>query len=184
MTKTNGICKNGLKDMRFRFNKVANKEANFWQQHGSMVITAILGLLAGAILGQTLWNASHKPLLDPKGTGVIKVQQVLAAEPKFCRDVISCIRDVGTEMGETNSHIMQMIRIAKAESGLRADAMGKNRNGTFDIGIFQINDVHGKRISRADRLDYEKNIRFAYQLHQEQGHSFRAWVAFTNGSAK
>jgi hypothetical protein len=38
----------------------------------------------------------------------------------------------------------------------------------------QINDVHGKRISREDRMDYEKNIRFAYQLRKEQG-NWNAW---------
>lgn len=180
--------KNGLLDRRFRCNRPEVKRQRelarrlYIQQ---LIAVALLGFLAGTILTKTLWDASRpQKLLDPRGTGIIKVQEVKAAEPKFCRDVIACIRDVGTEMGETNSHIMQMIRIAKAESGLRADAMGKNKNGTFDIGVFQINDVHGKRISRADRLDYEKNIRFAYQLHQEQKHSFRAWVAFTSGKAK
>jgi hypothetical protein len=53
-------------------------------------------------------------------------------------------------------------------------ALGKNTNGTFDVGLFQINDVHSKRISRQDRLDFEKNIKFAYKLRAEQG-NWNAW---------
>ena len=36
-----------------------------------------------------------------------------------------------------------MLKIAKAESNLRPDAVNVNKNGTRDIGIFQINSVHG-----------------------------------------
>lgn len=160
-----------------------------------MLCTFILGLFAGFILGKSIFDAQQvsKKLLDPRGTPidvgtnkpqVKKLIKEVEAKERFCADVIKCIRDVGEEMGESNQHIMQMIRIAKSESGMRADAIGKNKNGTFDIGVFQINDVHNKRISRADRLDFQKNIRFAYKLHQEQGHSFRAWVAYNKGLAK
>jgi hypothetical protein len=134
---------------------------------------AILGFLAGCILSKTLWDAFHAPktLLDPL---VQTIQVVEAKETPFCFDPITCIRDVGEELGESNYDIMAMIRLAKCESGMRPDALNKNTNGTFDVGLLQINDVHSKRISRTDRMNFEKNIRFAYKLHQEQG-SFNAW---------
>lgn len=93
---------------------------------------------------------------------------------KYCYDPIICIRDVGEEMGFANRDIIIAINIAKAESGIRTDSIGKNTNGTFDIGVFQINDVHSKRISREDRMDFVKNIKFAWTLRKEQG-NWNAW---------
>lgn len=114
------------------------------------------------------------------------VVKVVAQDDKYttrgyarCYDVIICIRDIGEEMGFDNQEILTAIRIAKAESGLRADAINKNKGGTFDIGVFQINDVHSKRISRADRLDFEKNIQFAWNLRKEQG-NWGAWSVCKN----
>lgn len=72
------------------------------------------------------------------------------------------------------------IAIAKAESNLKHDAINKNTNGTIDVGIFQINDCHG--LSIEDRLDAEKNIKFAYELYKKQGWS--PWSAFKNNSFK
>jgi len=181
------INKNGTPDLRYRTSKAdykaekARQTRLFIQQ---LVGCALLGAIAGAILMSSLFTP-NKALVSPKGTGEVKVvQKVEAKETPWCYDVITCIRDVGEKMGETNQHIITMIKIAKAESGLRADAMNKNTNGTFDLGVFQINDCHSKRISRADRLDYEKNITFAYQLHQEQGHKFTAWSVWNKGLIK
>ena len=76
------IRKNGLKDKRYRVNKtLAVKEQTFWQLHGSMICTIILGAIAGLILGQSLWVSTHKPLLNPKGQGIIKIQVIEAAAP-------------------------------------------------------------------------------------------------------
>lgn len=35
-----------------------------------------------------------------------------------------------------------MMRIAYIESAFRVDALNKNRNGTIDVGLFQINSIH------------------------------------------
>lgn len=35
-----------------------------------------------------------------------------------------------------------MMRIAFIESSFRADALNKNKNGTVDVGLFQINSIH------------------------------------------
>ena len=171
-------------DKRTKTYKIISK----WKDYtfsGEMACTLILSLLAGLILGKSFYGthkASPQPTEQKKEIVVVKV--VEAVDTPFCFDPITCIRDVGESLGEPNSHITTMIRIARAESNFRADGMNKNKNGTFDLGIFMINDVHGKRISRADRLDFQKNIRFAYQLHREQKHSFTAWVVYNKGLAK
>jgi len=133
------------------------------------------GLLAGFILAVTLYNATHPSPKPPQTMNVVKVQEVKAIEKKYCYDVISCIRDVGEERGFSNEDIMRAIRIAKCESTLISDRIAHEPNGTFSVGVFQINDVHNKRISRADRLDFVKNIKFAWTLRGEQ----KGWQAWT-----
>ncbi len=168
LTKTDLYLKEKQKYENLKYN-------NFWM--GVIVLEVLITLMVFGYLKsikKTLPHALETP---------ITVNAVESTKP-FCRDVVGCIRDIGTEMGESNKDIMQMIRIAKYESGYRTDAINKNTNGTYDIGIFMINDVHSKRISRADRFDMEKNIRFAYKLHQEQGHSFTAWVVYNTGIAR
>ena len=119
-------------------------------------------------------NALERTISNP-------VVKVLADEDKYtkrgykyCYDVQVCIRDVGEEMGFSNHDILIAMNVAKNESGYRKDAINLNTNKTADIGVFQINDVHSKRISREDRMDFVKNIKFAWTLRKEQG-NWNAW---------
>ncbi len=65
--------------------------------------------------------------------------------------------------------------IAKMESGFRADAVNSaNTNGTADIGVFQINDIHG--MSWASRMDARTNIAKAKEIRDAWG-SWDAWMA-------
>lgn len=67
------------------------------------------------------------------------------------------------------------IGVAKCESGLRKNALNdKNRNGTVDHGLFQINSVHTKKRGSAFKTDWQANVRVAKQIFDEQG--FRPWV--------
>ena len=77
------------------------------------------------------------------------------------------------------------LAIAKAESGLREDAININTNNTIDVGIFQINTVHFKKYgcSLKDLVDAYKNTDCAYSIYKANG-NFGAWVGFTNGSFK
>jgi len=133
------------------------------------------GFQSPVIFRSPIYNKETKQ--DEKPVSMIKT--VEAKEP-YCFDVQSCIRDIGEEMGFSNKDIMIAMQISKNESGYNAGAINKNSNGTFDIGAFQINDVHNKRISREDRMDYQKNIRFAYTLRKEQG-NWNAWSTCHNG---
>jgi hypothetical protein len=96
------------------------------------------------------------------------VKPVQAIDTPYCYDAISCIRDVGEEMGFSNSNILTMIKIAKCESGYREDAINKNTNGTIDRGIFQLNSIH-KNISNADAFTFESNIKYAWNMFKAQG---------------
>ena len=68
----------------------------------------------------------------------------------------------------------------QAESGCNptADNSGLNQNGTVDIGLLQINSIHG--FSKAELTNPARNITIAHQIWQKQG--YKAWSAFNNKS--
>lgn len=71
-----------------------------------------------------------------------------------------------------------MMAIAQAESGMNPLASHKNTNGSVDIGLFQINSIHGK--DQLELFDVDHNLEVARQVYEKQG--LGAWVAFSNGS--
>lgn len=72
------------------------------------------------------------------------------------------------------------VAVAGAESGYRSDAINKNRNGSTDTGLWQINSVHG--IPPDDLLNPRRNAQAARKVYTDAGSSFRPWVAFSNAS--
>lgn len=74
------------------------------------------------------------------------------------------------------------IAVAKAESGMREWAFNINENGTIDIGIFQINQIHWTKegCSPKELFDAHKNVDCAYKIWKESG--WNAWTAFKNGA--
>lgn len=131
-------------------------------------VLVVLGFL---ILIQSI-NQPQRPLLDPRGKEPISmVQKVKAAEPPFCKDAISCIRDVGEELGQDNRTIMTMIRIAQKESSMNPRAKNKSSSasGLFQIiaGTWYSNDCVG------DKWNAEDNIRCAYKIQSKRG--FQPW---------
>jgi len=76
------------------------------------------------------------------------------------------------------------ISIAKAESGLREDAININTNSTIDVGIFQINSIHFKKefCTLKDVATMKGNVDCAYEIYKQQGWS--PWVVWNTGSFK
>lgn len=73
-----------------------------------------------------------------------------------------------------------MLAIAKAESGLDPNATNVNKNGSSDIGIFQINSVHG--YDDLSLFDPDTNIEAARKVYEKQG--LTAWTVFKTGVYK
>jgi hypothetical protein len=79
--------------------------------------------------------------------------------------------------------IVTATAIALAESGGKTDAKGgPNSNGTYDWGLFQINDVH--KPTDAEKTDPLANARRAYAIWVQAGHSFKPWSTYNSGSYK
>jgi hypothetical protein len=64
------------------------------------------------------------------------------------------------------------LKVFKCESGLREKAYNKNKNGSSDSGVAQINSIHGVREKWLN--NYRINILIAKQLYDEQG--WNPWV--------
>ena len=104
----------------------------------------------------------------------LKIGEVLAMDRVVeCKDVVTCIREVGESLNAPNRDIMTMIRIAKAESNYRPGAKNASSSarGVFQIllGTWEANDCEGSR------LNYHDNIVCAYKLYQAR--HFQPWTA-------
>lgn len=92
----------------------------------------------------------------------------------------ACNEDIRKEIARYDWDTELMVAIALAESYCRADAdnTGTNRDGSYDIGVFQINSIHGQ--SKEAMMDYKQNIAYAYKIYNSQG--LRAWSVYNNGA--
>lgn len=74
--------------------------------------------------------------------------------------------------------------VARAESNMNEEAININKNGTIDMGIFQINSVHWKKegCNPKSLLDARKNVNCAYKIFQGSG--WEAWATFKNLKVK
>ena len=73
--------------------------------------------------------------------------------------------------------------IAKCESGLNIEAYNpRNKNGTTDGGLWQINDVHNGTLETLglDKYNPEDATKFARLLYDQRG-GWGDWVCYTKG---
>jgi hypothetical protein len=89
------------------------------------------------------------------------------------------------EAGFSGSDAVIMRAIILAESGGRVKAVNRNRDGTIDVGLAQINSVHKK--DNESESDFRKrmedpvnNLKEAKTLHSGRG-GFGDWVAYNTG---
>jgi hypothetical protein len=65
------------------------------------------------------------------------------------------------------------VEIINCESKWNEYAINKNRNGTFDVGLWQINDVH--KLNRKCSFDMECATKWAIEKYKKEG-NWNAWV--------
>lgn len=74
------------------------------------------------------------------------------------------------------------LAVARAESGMKEDAININTNNTIDVGIFQINSIHFTKdgCSLKEVVDAHSNVDCAYTIWEASG--WNPWVVFNNGN--
>lgn len=77
-------------------------------------------------------------------------------------------------------HARMALAVSRAENASRSCTIRspRNSNGTYDWGVFQINDVHRNRFWMYDVTRCDENILVAYLIFKEQG--WGPWVAYRN----
>ena len=127
----------------------------------------MLGIMATGLIIKTIYDPSPEPF-NPLISHSYGVSKVYAVEPITQPQTIEeKIRAMFPEDPD------RAVAIAKCESGMRADAFnGKNRNGSWDAGVMQINSVH--KYSKEYLFNVDNNLKVARKLYDRQG--FNPWV--------
>ena len=136
-----------------------------------------------------IYNTIHSNRIDRE----IKTDQEVYDGPEDQEenrsDVMEEVSQLPPDMTEVEKKICDtftsdckiMIAIAHAESGLNPGSINtKNNNGSIDVGLFQINSIHG--YSKAELLNVDFNLQIAKAVYDNQG--ITAWSAYNNGSYK
>lgn len=88
--------------------------------------------------------------------------------------------NAGVQQGQ---NLYVCVSIAMAESSGRTDAVNQNNDGTKDVGVWQINDVHkllwiGKG---DDRTDPVQNAKYMYSV-SNGGNNWQPWSTYQNAA--
>lgn len=169
------------------------------QRNNSLLAAAILGFFLAIFISSFFKRPQITSPEAIKQPTEVKAVEITPTPKPFCKDPISCIRDIGEKQGRSNKQITTMIRIAQKESicntkyketcipnngvsGIGVDPYAKNpkssARGLFQIiaGTWYSNDCIG------DKYNFQDNITCAYKILDGQG--LTAWEVCLNGSAK
>ena len=69
------------------------------------------------------------------------------------------------------------LKVVKLESNFNQYAINKNKDGSLDLGMWQINEKYQK-VSRKEAFDPILSTEVAYNIYKSWGNSFEAWSAY------
>ena len=127
-------------------------------------------LFISACVGVLLYITQDRVISPCSDTGCHVVVKTVYAQDSEFEQIVAYITKKFAPEGK--HVVVQAINCFYSESGLRSNAVGVNRNGSNDVGVAQINSIHG--MSTEDRMDYKKNIDKAYKIYKSRG-NWSAW---------
>lgn len=93
------------------------------------------------------------------------------------------VASVARVAGWSGGDLVTAVAIAYAESGWDDTARGgPNSNGTYDYGLWQINDIH--KPTQTEKTNSVANGQRAYRIYKEAGNSFKPWATYNDGTYK
>lgn len=75
------------------------------------------------------------------------------------------------------------LAVMTAESHGNAYAINKNKDGSYDLGCWQLND-HWQKFTREQAFDCKWSTDKAFEIYKKWGNSFNAWSVYKNNSYK
>jgi hypothetical protein len=188
----------GLPDKRFHDSRpevIARKKIEALKRRNSYIAVIVLGLIAGTILGKTLHDVTHRPILDPRGgcinnvcptpvptpSSKLKIQEVQAAEPDWNNDLVGYFRHRGEELDYDEYLITKLHGVMDCENGLhtanRVNYLYTNENGRYTaagFGMITRSSFNWYKCT-GDRFNGVDNINCIYKIYAKDG--LRPWNA-------
>lgn len=186
-----------LNKKKFRlFKKVNKKKAYIVSGVTLFTIIAISGLMYAILTAVNSFFASNelvfnKPIeitlnkpveIKERKIDTVQVVKVIEDIPDYEHLETDIEKYICDKWGVYDCKVA--LAVAKAESGLREDAININTNNTIDLGIFQINSIHYTKegCSLKEVSTAKGNVDCAYQIWEAQG--WTPWVVFNTGAFK
>lgn len=155
--------------MKHKYNRHPNQYSQS-DPRGLYLLLATMALSAYLNYRFQPLQATLSPCPDT-GCVMLKVQKVEAAEP-IIKTPVTVEEKIRAMFPEDQD---RAVAIAKCESGMRPEAFnGKNRNGSWDAGVFQVNSVH--KYSKEYLFNVDNNLKVARKLYEARGNTWGAWV--------
>ena len=179
-----------------KFTKSIPKDINVPREHKNAKLmwllfkfSIVFALLSAAIYGGFMFYDTHEfrtPIIlqNPVPKKELKLNSPVGSQSALIHQVYAEeLNDEEYIRMKFGNHGNIAVAVAKAESGLRANAVHQNNNGTIDVGCWQVNSIHLKKdnLTLEILLDCKKATDWVFDnLYLYQG--FNPWVAFTSGS--
>jgi hypothetical protein len=131
-------------------------------------------------------NATPDPIFPGPATGIIGQFTGSDSGDKngnlTALEVAQVLYDAGFGVGDELAQTIYAVAIAKAESGWNVRKTSpKNRNGSYDYGLMQINSIHGDYNRTQLITSARYNAQAAFAIYKAAGRKFTPWVTWKNG---
>jgi hypothetical protein len=83
------------------------------------------------------------------------------------------IQEINQVFGDDAERGIKMLEECENKT-LNPEAINWNRNGTWDFGLWQVNQIHG--YSKEQLKDFRFNTKVAYKIFKNAGYSFSPWT--------
>lgn len=145
--------------------KKQNKRIMRWSLEAIILVLSLTWAVENlTLVPRTHVEAKESPVTVSKAVSGI-------TEPKTLKEHVWGI--MVDEYGLSFDEAQRGMAIVGCESHWNKMAINKNTNGTYDLGLWQINEVHTE-IDREQMFDVYAATRYAMELHKKQG--FTPWV--------
>lgn len=160
------------------------------------IVLSIYGVWAG-VRAVAEWGSTHE-IVGQKAVS-IKIQLPYRIETVKPKEVLSplgeaILKSIDDPLSNLQTAVLAKFgsvefkvvdAIIKCESNYNPEAIHYNSNGTYDAGLFQINQLHWNKeycpFGLRDLLDPNNNMECAYQIYLRNNKSFQAWSSLGNG---
>lgn len=113
----------------------------------------------------------EQKLISPLASPIVEAKETVRVSCETPKGYLECKVYKGEITWEEHD---KLYKIIDCESKWNPNAINtKNKNGTYDRGLFQINSVH-KTLTNEDAFNFKKNIDFGIKLFKSQG--LKPWV--------